>query len=223
MHAQRLVDDAGERLVDDAGERGSPALGSVALLGHVPECAADTHCRSACKMVCEEALSGTRAVRNHAATLISFGCCLSTPLIEKQVLGPSAAREVQLSEVPARGRKAETRLGYNPLADQHSLAANLRALEQDEGHQVHRLSHLRHAFQHDEEASRRRVGFLGLGAALPRGRAMRGTIMLKKEEEGPFTIERYKFNPWAREEVAENKSITDTDPNGVEHESEQGV
>jgi len=129
MHAQRLVDEVT-----------TPALGSVALLTiqslmHVPECAADTHCRSACRMVCEEAASGTRAVRNHAATLISFGCCLSTPLIEKQVLGPSGAREVQLAEV--RGRKAEKRFGSTPLADHHSLAANLRALEQDEGSQVH--------------------------------------------------------------------------------------
>ena len=209
MHSDRLLRD-----VTSSAEPPSELLQFTELL-HDPDCARDQHCRSACRMVCEELGTGTHIVKNHASPLIAFGCCLGAPIIEKQVLGPLRAREVQLAEVTEEGVGHEAeRLGGSPLADHSSLAANLRALEADEGRQVHRLSTLRAQFQRDEEASRRRVGLLGLGAALPHRAkgGMYGGAMLRSR----------LFDPRKTHEDDDtiNKIISDSDPFGVEPEKE---
>jgi hypothetical protein len=127
-------------------------------------CKADRHCHSACRMVCDEVNSGQGA-REHASTLISFGCCLSAPVITKQAgspvqLAPSPlqllsvrqpAKEQMLFEVNAKGhirfdRPADTRkdsVAVHVLRDRHSLAADLRDLEREQAALKKRVSKLR--------------------------------------------------------------------------------
>lgn len=135
---------------------------------HDPMCKADKHCRSACRMVCDEVHSGQGA-REHAATLISFGCCLSAPVITKQrgapvQLAPIAtdspllqlsarqpAQEQMLFEVNAKGhirfdRPSANRahsIAVHVLRDRHSLVADLKDLEREQAALKKRMSKLR--------------------------------------------------------------------------------
>ena len=122
-------------------------------------------------MVCDEVNSGQGA-REHAATLISFGCCLSAPVITKQAGSPvqlaprgaactasplqllsvrQPAKEQMLFEVNAKGhirfdRPADTRkdsVAVHVLRDRHSLAADLRDLEREQAALTKRVSKLR--------------------------------------------------------------------------------
>ena len=126
---------------------------------HDPQCKADKHCRSACRMVCDEVHSG-QGGREHAATLISFGCCLTAPVITKpqgapvqlsqeqgrgsspllQLSDRQIAHEEMLFEVNANGhirfdRPADNRkdsIAVHVLRDRHSLAADLQDLERQQ-------------------------------------------------------------------------------------------
>ena len=135
---------------------------------HDPACAADGHCRSACRMVCDEIHAGQGA-RQHAATLISFGCCLSSPIITKQQGVPAQllqgapssplqllangqpAHEDMLFQVNSKGhvrfdRPADTRrnsIAVHILRDRHSLAANLKELEHEQAALAKRVSKLK--------------------------------------------------------------------------------
>jgi hypothetical protein len=138
---------------------------------HDPACAAETHCRSACRMVCDEIHSG-QGSPEHAATLISFGCCLSAPIISKQQGVPvrleqrqqrhgtsplelmgkgQAAQEEMLFQVNARGhikfdRPADSRkdsIAVHVLRDRHSLAADLKDLELEQTALAKRVKKLR--------------------------------------------------------------------------------
>jgi len=122
---------------------------------HDPQCKEDKHCRSACRMVCDEVHSGEGA-REHASTLISFGCCLTAPLITKasplQLLSRGQpAQEEMLLQVNGRGhirfdRPVATRkdsIAVHVLRDRHSLAADLKELEKEQTALANRVSKLK--------------------------------------------------------------------------------
>jgi hypothetical protein len=150
---------------------GSPVELLTFEMLHDPECTAEEHCRSACRMVCDEVHSGQGA-REHAATLISFGCCMAAPVITKQPGIPvqldqvvshgsgsplqllsqgQPAHEDMLFQVNARGhvrfdRPADTRkdsIAVHILRDRHSLASNLKDLERDQAALARRVSKLK--------------------------------------------------------------------------------
>ena len=158
----------------------SRPLGTVELLTiqslmHVPQCAADKHCRSACRMVCAESSQGLGDETDHAASLIAFGCCFETPLIEKQVLS-RGARETQLLQVgEAESSSASRRLlssrSDDELHDQHSLQADFEEL------------------QRQEEALKRRLAVLPLRSALPSLKVARGG--------GVTNLFRSQFSTWS--------------------------
>jgi len=116
-------------------------------------------------MVCDEVHSGQGA-REHASTLISFGCCLTAPLITKGApvqlqqkrtnsplmsLSGQSAQEEMLYQVNGRGhikfdRPADTRrdsIAVHVLRDRHSLAADLKELEKEQTALAHRVSKLK--------------------------------------------------------------------------------
>lgn len=108
---------------------GSAELLTIQSLMHEPSCAADKHCRSACRLVCDEVASDTGAV-NHGTTLISFGCCLAMPVIDKQV---PAAHTMELLQVSGSD---------GMLKSHHSLAADLAELHRQEKAQAKRVAKL---------------------------------------------------------------------------------
>jgi hypothetical protein len=164
MVAQYRAQRAAAAVSAPRGAGGGPVELLTFEMLHDPHCKADKHCHSACRMVCDEVNSGQGA-REHAATLISFGCCLSAPVITKQAgspvqLAPSPlqllsvrqpAKEQMLFEVNAKGhirfdRPADTRkdsVAVHVLRDRHSLAADLRDLEREQAALKKRVSKLR--------------------------------------------------------------------------------
>jgi hypothetical protein len=71
----------------------------IQILLHVPECAQDKNCRSACRMICQEVTENNGHESDHACSLVAFGCCFNSPIINKQVTGSSFGTETQLSQV----------------------------------------------------------------------------------------------------------------------------
>eukprot|EP00286_Rhodomonas_abbreviata_P003611 CAMPEP_0181347864 /NCGR_PEP_ID=MMETSP1101-20121128/34101_1 /TAXON_ID=46948 /ORGANISM="Rhodomonas abbreviata, Strain Caron Lab Isolate" /LENGTH=507 /DNA_ID=CAMNT_0023460097 /DNA_START=31 /DNA_END=1550 /DNA_ORIENTATION=- len=114
---------------------GSAELLTIQSLMHEPTCAADKHCRSACRMVCDEIQSDTGAV-NHGTTLISFGCCMAMPIIDKQI---PEARTMELLQVSGGSGK---HIKPNLLAGRHSLAADMAELKHQEAQQAKRVAKL---------------------------------------------------------------------------------
>ena len=168
MVAQYRAQRAAAAVSAPRGAGGGPVELLTFEMLHDPHCKADKHCHSACRMVCDEVNSGQGA-REHAATLISFGCCLSAPVITKQAGSPvqlaprgaasplqllsvrQPAKEQMLFEVNAKGhirfdRPADTRkdsVAVHVLRDRHSLAADLRDLEREQAALKKRVSKLR--------------------------------------------------------------------------------
>ena len=168
MVAQYRAQRAAAAVSAPRGAGGGPVELLTFEMLHDPHCKADKHCHSACRMVCDEVNSGQGA-REHAATLISFGCCLSAPVITKPAGSPvplaprgaasplqllsvrQPAKEQMLFEVNAKGhirfdRPADTRkdsIAVHVLRDRHSLAADLRDLEREQAALTKRVSKLR--------------------------------------------------------------------------------
>jgi len=128
-----------ERIQNDSmsAPLGSSELLTIQSLMHVPACAADKHCRSACRLVCDEVRMSSGA-RDYASSLISFGCCSSSPVITKQVTG---ARETLLAEVSKL--HAHDRLPVKYLRSGNSLKENLAILKREETAVAKRLAKLK--------------------------------------------------------------------------------
>jgi hypothetical protein len=77
------LDDAAPAAGEEEAEEEEDDAGGKNLT-HVPECAADDHCRGACRMVCDE-INWDIGAEDHATTLLSFGCCRTAPLLLKEV------------------------------------------------------------------------------------------------------------------------------------------
>eukprot|EP00960_Hanusia_phi_P067593 766662-Hanusia_phi.AAC.5 len=116
---------------------GSSELLTIQSLMHVPACAADKHCRSACRLVCDEVRMGSGS-RDYASSLISFGCCSSSPVITKQV---TSARETQLHMIT--NDHAVDRLPVQFLRNGHSLKENFDILKREESAVAKRLAKLK--------------------------------------------------------------------------------
>jgi hypothetical protein len=228
--------------------------GAVELLTfemlHDPQCKADKHCRSACRMVCDEVHSGQGA-REHAATLISFGCCLSAPVITKQRGAPAQlkhsplqlmahrgpATEEMLFQVNAQGhvkfdRPAENRkdsIAVHVLRDRHSLAADLKDLEREQAALARRVSKLKIRdvlpFKVAKGQKLVRRGSKHPGKLYPEGPGSTDPYY-DEEDKLPDMWEEPECDlPLALKgkvncTIGKKRKKSDTDPNGVERQAE---